>query len=198
MAIKVRTFNVGALCRSSAVVFATMLAACGVAKADVIYNLNFKNDAGTVSLGTGTLDLNLATLAAANNLSGSLHSILVNITTTSIDGHGGFTITPQNMVTNGGTGSDFISTGNVGQIFTLSAEETGTAPVLVLDLFTHNWQIHVGTNGATTESGQLIVTGPTLAAAPVPGPTVGAGASSFAFGVLLLGWFARRRRHQMV
>jgi hypothetical protein len=30
----------------------------------------------------------------------------------------------------------------------------------------------------------------------VPGPTVGAGASSFAFAALFLGWLVRRRAHQ--
>ena len=34
--------------------------------------------------------------------------------------------------------------------------------------------------------------------ATVPGPTVGAGASSFALAALFLGWLVRRRRHQMV
>jgi hypothetical protein len=38
----------------------------------------------------------------------------------------------------------------------------------------------------------------TIAVAPVPGPTVGAGASSFALAALLLGWLARRRGHQLV
>ena len=33
---------------------------------------------------------------------------------------------------------------------------------------------------------------------PVPGPTVGAGASSFGLAALFLGWLVRRRRHQMV
>jgi hypothetical protein len=32
---------------------------------------------------------------------------------------------------------------------------------------------------------------------PVPGPTVGGGASSFAFAALLLGWFVTRRRSQV-
>jgi hypothetical protein len=36
----------------------------------------------------------------------------------------------------------------------------------------------------------------TLTAAAVPGPTVGAGASSFAMAALFLGWFVRRRAHQ--
>lgn len=35
-------------------------------------------------------------------------------------------------------------------------------------------------------------------AAAVPGPTVGAGASSFALAALFLGWLVRRRGHQMV
>ena len=34
--------------------------------------------------------------------------------------------------------------------------------------------------------------------ANVPGPTVGTGASSFAFGALFLGWLVRRRGNQMV
>jgi hypothetical protein len=35
-------------------------------------------------------------------------------------------------------------------------------------------------------------------ASPVPGPTVGAGASSFVLAALFLGWFVRRRAHQLV
>jgi len=42
---------------------------------------------------------------------------------------------------------------------------------------------------------QLILT---TASAPVPGPTVGAGASSFALAALVLGWLVRRRAQQMV
>jgi hypothetical protein len=38
----------------------------------------------------------------------------------------------------------------------------------------------------------------TITAAAVPGPTVGAGASSFALAALFLGWFMRRRTHQQV
>ncbi len=181
--------------RGMAIMLASMLAACvsGVAKADVIYTLNFKN--GSVSEGTGTLDLNLATLAAADGLNQSLHSILVSITTTSIDGHGGFTITPADMVTNSQTSADWIQTGDVGQIYTLSAEEVGAAPILDVDLFTNTWQIHDGTNGGTVDQGTLVVTGPTLAAAAVPGPVVGAGLPGLMLaGGGLLGWWRRKRK----
>jgi hypothetical protein len=51
--------------------------------------------------------------------------------------------------------------------------------------------------GITTGDRSFQLTG-TIAAAPVPGPTVGAGASSFALAALLLGWLVRRRTSQLV
>ena len=49
--------------------------------------------------------------------------------------------------------------------------------------------------GLITSTGETFGTG-TLTAASVPGPTVGAGASSFALAALFLGWLARRRGNQ--
>jgi hypothetical protein len=51
--------------------------------------------------------------------------------------------------------------------------------------------------GITTGDRSFQLTG-TIAAAPVPGPTVGAGASSFAIAALFLGWLVRRRTSQLV
>jgi hypothetical protein len=44
----------------------------------------------------------------------------------------------------------------------------------------------------------VIESGSLTEVASVPGPTVGAGASSFVFAALLLGWLVRLRRHQLV
>jgi hypothetical protein len=98
--MQARRFRTSFLC--VAVVFAFAAFACvpGVAKADVIYNLNFKSYGG-VSEGTGVLDLSLATVAAADNLNEALDLILSSVTTTKIDGNGGFTITTANMVKGG-------------------------------------------------------------------------------------------------
>jgi hypothetical protein len=178
-----------------AMVLGSALAASvsGIAKADVIYNLTFK--VGSTTVGTGTVDLNLPTIASAANLSQNLHSILVSITTTSIDGHGGFTITPANMIQSGATGADFIQSSG-GILNTLSAMEVGASPILDLNLFTNSWNISQGTNGGFVEGGTLIVTGPTLAAAPVPGPLVGAGLPGLVMAIG--GWFALRGRRQKV
>jgi hypothetical protein len=173
-----------------AMVFGSALAACvsAAAKADVVYSLDFQNSAGTASLGTGTLDLNLASVGLADNLNQTLASLLVSITTTTIDGLGGFTITPTNLVT--GT----IATGNTGQISALTAVELGHTPLLDLDLATSTWTIRQGTNGDVQDQGLLVVAGPTLA---VPGPIVGAGLPGLIMaGAGLLGFWRRKRAAQ--
>jgi hypothetical protein len=169
---------------------------CAPANANVVYNLTFKDFGSTVE-GTGTLTLNFATLAQDFNQNTTLNSILVAITTTDLHGHGVFSITPANLA----SGSQF-QTGNVGQIFTLTAEQSGSgaSSVLFLDLFTNSWQLHNGNdNGPTADQGAFTITGPTLqqggndnGATPLPAalPLFASGAGVLGF----LGW--RRKRKQ--
>ena len=156
------------------------------AHANVVYTLDFDNNGTTVE-GTGTLTLNFSSLAADENLNESLSGILVSITTTSIDSAGSYTITPSNLA----SGSQF-QTGNTGQIYTLTAEESGSGTgLLFLDLFTNTWQIHYNSDsGGTDVSGKLVVaSGPTVTATPLPGTlplVVG--------GLAFLGYLFFRRR----
>jgi hypothetical protein len=157
------------------------------AKANVVYNITFDNFGSTVE-GTGTLTLNFSTLAQDENLNESLSSILVSITTSNLDGHGSFSITPSNLA----SGSQF-QTGNVGQIFTLTAEEAGSgaSSVLFLDLFTNSWQLHNGNdNGATADQGSFTITGPSVVSA-TPLPTT---LPLFAGGLGFVGYLTRRRK----
>ena len=136
------------------------------ASANVVYDITFDNYGSTVE-GTGTLTLNFSTLAADYNVNESLASILVSINTSNLDGNGMFSITPTNLA----SGSQF-QTGNAGQIYTFTAEQSGSgaSTVLFLDLFTNSWQLHNGSdNGGTADQGSFTITGPFLAAAtPLP------------------------------
>src|SRR5580693_4555912 len=89
------------------------------AKADVIYDLTFENSANTI-VGTGVLDLNLASVSQADNLNESISSIFSSLTTTNLDGTGTYTITSANLI----GGSSYIQTGTAGQIYTLTVPET--------------------------------------------------------------------------
>lgn len=169
------------------------LLACSLsqqAQASVIYDLTFDNGAGNVSEGTGTLTLNLSTLSQAYNLVTSSSSYFTSVTTTNLDGNGTFSITGTNL------SSFSIDTGNVGQIYSLTVTETEptidqtSGDVLFLDLYTNTWQIH-GQYDSTVASGDLLITGPSLATTPLPGAL-----PLFAGGLGLVGFFAQRRKRK--
>jgi hypothetical protein len=186
-----RTF-LGALAASAALI------CCAPANATVFYSLNFENASGAiVSEGTGTLGLNLTTLAQANNFNSSNISSFNSLTTTVIHNQTSFSLLPADLLTFS------ISTGNVGQVFSLTVQEivpasnfgnpaTATS-ILVLDLFTNTWQIH-GQNNSTVDQGRLAITGPSLtgggtaSATPLP-----AALPLFAGGAGVLGLFGWRR-----
>ena len=182
--------------RVRAFLFAGLLAAglSAPASANVVYNLTFKSFSNVVE-GTGTLTLNFATLAQDFNVNQTLNAILVGIVTSDLNGHGVFTITPANLA----SGSQF-QTGNVGQIFTLTATQSGSGPatLLFLDLFTSSWQLHNGNNnGPTADQGSFSITGPTFVAGgdatatPIPAalPLFASGAGLLSF----LGWRKKRK-----
>jgi hypothetical protein len=176
--------------RTAALLLAAVMALglSAPAEANVVYDITFTNFGSTVE-GTGTLTLNFSTLAAADSLNGSLAGILVGINTTNLDGQGTFSITPGDLA----SGSQF-QTGSAGQIFTLTAEQSGSgaSTVLFLDLFTNSWQLHNGNdNGATAAQGSFTISGPFLAATPVP-----AALPLFAGGLGLVAYFAGRRRQR--
>ena len=177
----------------TALVTGAALFCCAPARADVVYSLTFYDDYSYATIqGTGTLTLNFATLAASFNYSASLDPILVSITTSDLNGHGTFSITPANL--NSGS---FLNTGNVGQIYSLTATQAGSgaASVLFLDLYTNSWQLHGGgAYGPQLDDGAFTITGPTLAAAAVPGPAAGAGLPGLLIASAgLLAWWRRKR-----
>jgi hypothetical protein len=173
------------------------IACASPASADVIYNLTFNKfvqGQGTVQVGSGALELNFSSLAATHNIGNpsgtSLAPFLVSITTTNLDGNGMFSITPANLL----SGSLF-QTGNIGQIFTLTAEQSGSGAqsVLFLDLFTNAWQLHNGSaGGGTADQGSFTIAGPTLVATPLPGAL-----PLFASGGALLGLLGWRRKRKL-
>ena len=150
------------------------------AKADVIYTLAF-DSSSNVLVGTGTLDLNVNSVSQAYNLNENLGNVLASITTTSLDGYSPFDITTANLAS-----YSYISTGSIGQIYSLTAVETGPTNSIVLDLYTNSFQIH-GVNNSTVASGSFTATGPSLAAVPEP-------LTLSIFGAGLAGAVAMRRR----
>ena len=172
--------------RASALLLAGLMAAelSAPAHANVVYTLDFKF--GSTDEGTGALTLNFNTVSQTFNINESLSSILVSITTPNLDGEGIFTITPSDL----NSGSN-IDTGSIGQIFSLTAEQSGTSASLYLDLFTNSWQVHNACcgQGATAAQGTFTITGPALAATPLP-----AALPLFAGGLGFLGYLTRRRK----
>jgi hypothetical protein len=175
--------------KASALLIAGLIAAgfSAPAKANVVYDITFDNYGSTVE-GTGTLTLNFPTLAADEGVNESLAGILVSIATSNLDGNGMFMITPTNLA----SGSQF-QTGTLGQIYTLTAQESGSgaSSVLFLDLYTSSWQLHNGNDeGATADQGSFTITGPFLAAAtPLP-----ATLPLFAGGLGFIGYLTKRRK----
>ncbi len=167
--------------------FATALSAS--ANASVVYNLTFDNS-GSTSEGTGVLTLNFTTLSQTENLSyQSITPYFTSVTTSSIDGYGPFTITPSNLQ------DGDIQSGPIGQLYTLTVEEdvptcdsNGTCNILILDLYTGDWQIHDKYDSYLT-GGNLSIAGPSLGSTPLP-----ATLPLFAGGLGLVGYLSRRRK----
>ena len=179
--------------------FVAALIACAAlfcyapAKADIIYNLSFTHFGSSTVVGTGVLELNYATVAAAANKNQALDSILVSITTTDLAGHGIYSITPANLAA-----GSIYQTGAQSQIFTLTAHQSGSAAnVLFLDLTTNSWRLFIGQfNGPTGDQGAFTISTPSLAPVAVPGPIVGAGLPGLIAAGAALVALARRRRQR--
>jgi len=175
-----------------------VLICCAPANAAVVYNITFKNSAGTVVEGTGVLTLNLATLAQANNLVSNSISTFTSLTTTVIDNQTAFNLLPADLT------QFSINTGNVGQVFGLTVAQTvpqsnfnGTTNILILDLFTNAWQIH-GQFNSTVDSGAFTLSGPSLSAGGTSGATPIPGALPlFASGGVLIGYLGLRRKRKV-
>src|SRR5690242_8115372 len=102
----------------SALLTSAALTFCVPAHAAVFYNLDFENASGViVSEGTGTLALNLTTLAQAQNFNSSSISSFNSLNTTVIHGLTAFSLLPTDLQTFS------ISTGSVGQVFSLTVQE---------------------------------------------------------------------------
>lgn len=180
----------------SAIVAGAAMLCCAPASANVIYTLTFYDDWSFSTVqGTAVLELNFATVAAGYNYNGSLAPVLVSLTTSNLNGHGTYSITPANL-----NAPSQFQTGAAGQMYTLTATQAGSgaASVLFLDLYTNVWQLHNGYwNGPTADDGTFKISGPTLKAAPVPGPLAGAGLPGLMIaGAGFLAW--RRRRNDRV
>jgi PEP-CTERM motif len=136
------------------------------AKADIIYNLTFAGG------GTGQLDLNFSSIAAAESINyTSIAPYFVSLTANQVDGQS-FLINASNLA------DGYISTGTSGQLYTLTVEEAPPNGVPAgadfLDIYTNSWQIHdtpydatVASNGLTIGSPSLMVTS-SSAVAPEP------------------------------
>jgi len=142
----------------------TILAALSVsAKANVVYNLTFAGG------GTGSLILNIASITAAESLSyTSIAPYFVSLAADNVDGKN-FLITSNNLA--GG----FISTGTIGQLYTLTVEETQPngvpAGTSFLDIYTNSWQVHetpwddtLATNNLTIGLPSTVTNAPAIAA----------------------------------
>lgn len=132
------------------------------ARADVVYT--FDNFTGGAT--SGFLDLNLPSLTAASNLSGSIAPYLVELSFT--ENGQTFTITPANLASGSYINTGAAGSGGAGVIFTLTSEEDFSSPAPTLEIFTNSWQVHDGLNGATLESGGFSIEAPVVTAVPEP------------------------------
>jgi PEP-CTERM motif len=149
------------------------------ARADVVYDLSF------VGGGTGVLDLNLASTAAADNLS-SLGPYFVSLTLTNVGGTG-FSVT-----LNSANSSNYqFETGAQGQIYNLSViENTPSSGVEYITVYNQSYDIYAAPSTYVASGNYSFASGPTLAPA-VPEPATWA---MMILGFCGLGFMAYRRR----
>jgi hypothetical protein len=165
------------------------------AKAVVFYELTFKSNDGA-ALGTGALILTADSLSDAYNLGiwSGFGSVLSEIRTPDLGGYGSFTISPSNLSSN-----SQLQTGAQGQIYTLSAPQSGSGSNtdLFLVLWTQAWQIHSQNyNGPTVAFGSFTIGSPRLESDQAPTMATPLPAAFLLFGSVLgaLSLVARRRR----
>src|SRR6201999_68530 len=104
------------------------------ARANIVYT--FDNFSGGAT--SGVLELNLANLAAASNLSGSIAPYLVELSFT--ENGQTFTITPSNLAAGSSIDTGAAGSGGAGVIFDLTSEQNFSAPTPTLEIFTSGWQ----------------------------------------------------------
>jgi len=124
------------------------------AKANVIYDLTFAGG------GAGTLVLNFSSIAAAQNIGyTSITPYFVSLTANNVAGQN-FLIKPSNLA------DGYISTGAIGQLYTLTVEETQPTGVpantAFLDVYTSSWQIHETPWNAALISNGLSIGSPSV------------------------------------
>ncbi|MBN8987266.1 MAG: PEP-CTERM sorting domain-containing protein [Rhizobiales bacterium] len=158
------------------------------AQANILYT--FGNFTGGAT--SGSLELNLPSLAAASNLSGSIAPYLVALNFT--ENGQSFTITPANLASNSYINTGAAGSGGAGIIFTLTALQNFSAPTLTLEIFTNSWQVHSGLNGPTIAQGSFSIGAPVVIAAAVPEPSTWA---MMILGFLGMALWAHRRRSRV-
>ena len=181
---------------TTALIFsAFFLGSATPSKSAVFYELTFKTSGGSV-IGTGGLTLNLNSVSDAYNLGmwSGFGSILSEITTPNLDGHGSFTLSSSNLSSN-----SQLQTGAQGQIYTLSAPQSGSGSNsdLFLVLWTNAWQIHSQNyNGPTVAFGSFTIGSPSLQPDEAPPTATPLPAALLLFASALGGLtlFTRRRK----
>jgi hypothetical protein len=132
------------------------------AHANVLYTFGNLTDGAT----SGSLELNLPSLAAASNLNGNIAPYLVALKFT--ENGQSFTITPSNLAAGSVIQTAAAGTGGAGVIWTLTAEQNFSAPTPTLEIFTNSWQVHSGLDGTTIAQGSFSIGAPVVIAAAVP------------------------------
>jgi hypothetical protein len=133
-------------------VVAVAVAVSAPARANVMYDLTFAGG------GTGTLVLNFNSIAAAQNIGyTSITPYFISLSANNVAGQN-FLIKPSNLA------DGYISTGAIGQLYTLTVEQmqpTGVpANTPFLDVYTNTWQIHETPWNATWVSNGLSIGSP--------------------------------------